>query len=171
MVQVLNFFYPATFVQGNVNCEVKTISEVVFLVNWKPLRDKVKFLRKNDQMQNSMLAISMCGRAIDIWCILKEIFQVLSLIWVFVDGWNIATVNGSEILHVRGLFEDHEPLLIETESLTSRYVVSASGSRSETDNAFALDHEGQYTISLAPLTWIFGDTTANSVNSTIFGTE
>ena len=41
----------------------------------------------------------------------------------FVDGWNIATVNGSEILHVEGLFEDHEPLLIETESLTSRYVV------------------------------------------------
>ena len=71
----------------------------------------------------------------------------------FVDGWNIATVNGSEILHVEGLYEDHNPLVIEDESLATRYVVSASGSRSETDNGFALDSGGQYTISLAPLSW------------------
>ena len=162
------FFYPASFVQGNVNCEVKTVSEGRFSCQLETSSGQSEIPSKN--LHDVELDV---GNQY-VWSSNRYLVYIEGNIsgsfsdMGFVDGWNIATVNGSEILHVEGLFEDHEPLVIETESLTSRYVVSASGSRSETDNAFALDHEGQYTISLAPLTWIFGDTTANTVNSTIF---
>ena len=162
------FFYPASFVHGIVNCEVKTVSEGRFACSFETSEGQSEVPEK--EFFDAELAVDNQY----VWSSNRYLVYIKGNIsgsfsdMGFVDGWNIATVNGSEILHVEGLYEDHSPLLMETESLASRYVVSASGSRSETDNAFALDFNGQYTISLAPLSWIYGDTSSNSPNSTIF---
>ena len=162
------FFYPTSFVQGSVNCEVKTVSEGRFSCSFETSEGQSEAPAKR------FYDAELDGDNQYVWASNRYLVYIQGNIsgsfsdMGFVDGWNIATVQGSEILHVEGLYEEHEPLVIETESLASRYVVSASGSRSETDNAFALDFEGQYTISLAPLSWIYGDTSSNSPNSTIF---
>ena len=143
------FFYPASFVQGNVNCEVKTVSEGRFSCQLETSSGQSEIPSKE------LYDVELDVGNQYVWSSNRYLVYIEGNIsgsfsdMGFVDGWNIATVNGSEILHVEGLFEDHEPLVIETESLTSRYVVSASGSRSETDNAFALDHEGFFNHSEA----------------------
>ena len=93
--------FPATFVQGNVNCEVKTVSEGRFSCQLETSSGQSEIPSK--ERPDAELDV---GNQY-VWSSNRYLVYIEGNIsgsfsdMGFVDGWNIATVNGSEILHVK----------------------------------------------------------------------